>query len=277
MPSSISLDLESLKVKAKNIRKNIVKMICFAGSGHPGGSLSSVEILTALYFNVLRISPENPDWSDRDRFILSKGHGCPALYATLAERGFFPEKDLWGLRKIDSHLEGHPDMNKTPGVDMTSGSLGNGFACALGMAIAAKARGRDFRVFSLLGDGELQEGIVWEVAMAAANQQLDNFVAIIDYNGLQITGWVNKVSRIEPLAKKWEAFGWMPIEVDGNDVGQMLHAFQRSQKTGGPTVIIAHTVKGKGVSFMENNADWHGKALDNAHMERALEEIMEGC
>lgn len=277
MPSSISLDLESLKAKTRKIRKNIIKMIYLAGSGHTGGSLSSVEILTALYFNVLRISPENPDWSDRDRFILSKGHGCPALYATLAERGFFPEKDLWGLRKIDSHLEGHPDMNKTPGVDMTSGSLGNGFACALGMAIAAKARGRDFRVFSLLGDGELQEGIVWEVAMAAANQQLDNFVAIIDYNGLQITGWVNKVSRIEPLAKKWEAFGWMPIEVDGNDVGQMLHAFQRSQKTGGPTVIIAHTVKGKGVSFMENNADWHGKALDNAHMERALEEIMEGC
>jgi transketolase len=276
MLSSRLLDLESLKEKAKNIRKNIIKMICFAGSGHPGGSLSSVEILTALYFNVLRIDPENPDWSDRDRFILSKGHGCPALYATLAERGFFPESDLWSLRKIDSHLEGHPDMNKTPGVDMTSGSLGNGFACALGMAIAAKARNKDFRVYSVLGDGELQEGIVWETAMAAANHQLDNLVAIVDYNGLQITGWVNQVSRIEPLVKKWEAFGWLTIEADGNDMSQILHALQRSRKMGGPTVIIAHTVKGKGVSFMENNADWHGKAPDHAQMEKALAEIMEG-
>lgn len=277
MHFSMAPDLDFLNEKARNIRKNIIKMICIAGSGHPGGSLSAVEILTALYFSVLRIDPENPDWNERDRFVLSKGHGCPALYATLAERGFFPESDLWGLRKIDSHLEGHPDMNKTPGVDMTSGSLGNGFACALGMAIAGKARGRSFRVYSLLGDGELQEGIVWEAAMAASNHRLDNLVAIVDYNGLQITGWVNQVNRIEPLVKKWEAFGWMAIEADGNDMNQVLHAFQRSRKTGGPTIIIAHTVKGKGVSFMENNADWHGKVPDQAQMEKALSEITESC
>lgn len=269
-------DIQKLKEVARTIREDIVEMIYHAGSGHPGGALSCVEIITALYFHVMQIDPENPAWQERDRFVLSKGHACPALYAVLAERGYFPKSDLRTLRKTDSHLQGHPDMRKTLGVDMTTGSLGNGFACALGMALAGKAARKSYTVYALLGDGELQEGLVWEAAMSAANQRLDNFVGIVDYNGLQITGWVNSVNRIEPLAKKWEAFGWLVFEIDGNDMGEVLSAFQRAKKMGGPVVIIAHTTKGKGVSFMENAAEWHGKALNEEQLRRALSDIRGG-
>lgn len=269
-------DVTRLKKIARSIREDIVDMIHHAAMGHPGGALSSVEIITALYFHVMNIDPKNPHWQDRDRFVLSKGHACPALYAALAERGYFPKDDLKSLRKTGSHLQGHPDMNKTPGVDMTTGSLGNGFASALGMALAGKAAKKSYTVYALLGDGELQEGIVWEAAMSAANHRLNNFVGIVDYNGLQITGWVNSVNRIEPLAKKWEAFGWLTFEIDGNDMAQTLSAFQRAKKLGGPVAIIAHTTKGKGVSFMENVAEWHGKAPNKEQLEQALSDIRGG-
>lgn len=270
-------DINSLKQKAQIIREHIVQMIHAAGMGHPGGSLSAVEIITALYFHVMKIDAKKPDWPDRDRFVLSKGHGCPALYAALAEKGYFPKSDLLTLRKSGSHLQGHPDMRKTLGIDISTGSLGNGFACAVGMAIAGKASKSDFTVYSLLGDGELQEGIVWEAAMSASHHRLNNLVAIVDYNGLQITGWVNSVNRIEPLGRKWESFGWATLEIDGNDMVQVLSGFQKAKKLSGPVVIIAHTTKGKGVSFMENIAEWHGKAPDKKQLEKAVEEIRRGC
>ncbi|MGI6792675.1 transketolase [Aminivibrio sp.] len=225
----------------------------------------------------MNIDPSNPTWAERDRFVLSKGHACPALYAALAEKGFFPVDDLVTLRKSGSHLQGHPDMRKTPGIDISTGSLGNGFACALGMAIAGKASKKNYTVYALLGDGELQEGIVWEAAMAASHHNLNNLVVIIDYNGLQITGWVNCVNRIEPLVKKWEAFGWQALEIEGNDMASILSGFQKARKMSKPVVIIAHTTKGKGVSFMENIADWHGKAPNEEQMVKALEEIRKGC
>lgn len=277
MYSLQNVDVEGLNKKAQIIREHIITMIHKASMGHPGGSLSAVEIITALYFHIMNIDPSNPTWAERDRFVLSKGHACPALYAALAEKGFFPVDDLVTLRKSGSHLQGHPDMRKTPGIDISTGSLGNGFACALGMAIAGKASKKNYTVYALLGDGELQEGIVWEAAMAASHHNLNNLVVIIDYNGLQITGWVNCVNRIEPLEKKWEAFGWQALEIEGNDMASILSGFQKARKMSKPVVIIAHTTKGKGVSFMENIADWHGKAPNEEQMVKALEEIRKGC
>lgn len=251
-------------------------MIHTAKAGHPGGSLSAVEVVTALYFHVLNVDPSRPNWEDRDRFVLSKGHACPVLYAALAERGFFPIETLGTLRQYHSILQGHPDMCKVPGVDMTAGSLGNGLSIGLGMALSACLHRKDYEVYVMLGDGEMQEGIVWEAAMAASHHRVDNLIAIVDCNGVQINGWVNDVLRIEPLADKWKAFGWAVIEINGHDIGQILEALHRAKSMRAPAVILSHTVKGKGVSFMEDNPAWHGAAPNDEQLKQALEEIREG-
>ncbi len=269
-------DIIRLREKAQLIRRDILEMIFRAKAGHPGGSLSAVEVITALYFHVLNVDPSNPRWEDRDRFILSKGHACPAHYAALAERGFFPKENLSTLRQYRSILQGHPDMNKTPGVDMSAGSLGNGLSIGLGMALSARLKKQDYTVYVMLGDGELQEGIVWEAAMAASHQDVSNLVAIVDCNGIQINGWVNDIMRIEPLADKWKAFGWSVLEINGHDFGQILGALHRAKSTRGPVVILSRTVKGKGISFMEDNPVWHGSAPDAEQLERALKELSEG-
>ncbi|NLM95705.1 MAG: transketolase [Firmicutes bacterium] len=260
---------------ANQIRRDVVEMIYRANAGHPGGSLSCVDLVTALYFAVMRLDPKRPDWPDRDRFIMSKGHGCPTWYAALAHRGFFPREELWTLRQHESILQGHPDMNKTPGVDMTSGSLGHGLSAGLGMAIGAKLNGQDFNVYVLLGDGELQEGLVWEAAMAAAQFRLDNLVAIIDYNGLQLDGTLGEVVGVEPLVDKWRSFGWTVFEIDGHDMEEILSICERARKTSTPVAIIAHTVKGKGVSYMEHQVGWHGAAPNEAQFEQAMAELDE--
>ena len=265
---------EELKAVAKRLRRHIITMIGKAGSGHPGGSLSSVEIATTLYWKILRHKPADPQWADRDRFILSKGHAAPLLYAVLAECGYFPVEELTTLRQMDSRLQGHTDRTATPGVEMSSGSLGQGLSFAIGTALAGRLNAQKLRVYVLLGDGECNEGQVWEGAMAAAHFKLDNLVAMVDNNGLQIGGWNCDVMNLEPLNKKWEAFGWHVIEVDGHDFAQLLNAFEQARLVKGqPTVVIAHTVKGKGVSFMENNADFHGKAPNAAEVEIALKEL----
>ena len=249
-------------------------MIGKAGSGHPGGSLSSVEIVTTLYWKVLRHRPADPQWADRDRFILSKGHAAPVLYAALAECGYFPVAELATLRQLDSRLQGHADRTATPGVEMSSGSLGQGLSFAIGVALAGRLNSQSYRIYVLLGDGECDEGQVWEAAMAAAHFKLDSLVAIVDNNGLQISGCNCDVMNLEPLNKKWAAFGWHVIEVDGHDFSQLLDAFEQAKLVKGqPTVIIAHTIKGKGVSFMENNADFHGKAPTAAEVAIALKEL----
>ena len=266
--------IRELEAKAKTIRKDIIKMLAEAGSGHPGGSLSSVEIVTALYFNVLRLKPEEPLWQDRDRFILSKGHAAPVLYAALAERGFFPVDELLTLRKLGSRLQGHPAWGMLPGVEASTGSLGQGLSIGLGMALAGRLDQRDYRVYVLLGDGESQEGQVWEAAMAAAHYRAGNLTAILDYNGLQIDGPIEKVMSPLPLPDKWRAFGWEVREVDGHDFRDLLTAFDWVQRVNDkPSMIIAHTIKGKGVSFMEGMVDWHGKAPDKKLAGQALEEI----
>lgn len=266
--------LKKLEEKAKLIREDIVRMIGAAGSGHPGGSLSGADIVTALYFHVMRLDPARPHWPDRDRFVLSKGHAAPLLYAALAERGFFPKEELWTLRKLGSRLQGHPDCRKVPGVEMSTGSLGQGLAVANGMALAGKLDGRDYRVYVLLGDGEIQEGMVWEAAMAAAHYKLDNLIAFIDYNGFQIDGAITEVMNPEPIADKWKAFGWHVLSIDGHDMGQILEAVAEGQKVvGKPVMIVAKTVKGKGVSFMENQVGWHGVAPKPEEVERALAEL----
>ncbi|WP_373601301.1 transketolase [Paraclostridium bifermentans] len=258
----------------RNIRKNIVTMIHGSKSGHPGGSLSAVEILTALYFDEMNVDPRNPKMEDRDRFVLSKGHAAPVLYSTLAEKGYFDKKELDSLRKIGAMLQGHPDMKGTPGVEMSTGSLGQGFSVACGMAMASKLDNAPWRVYTLLGDGEVQEGIVWEAAMSAAHYKLDNLVAFLDYNGLQIDGEVEKVMNIGPIMDKFKSFGWNVIEIDGHDFDQIFAALDMAKDTvGKPTMIIAKTVKGKGVSFMENNASWHGTAPSDADLEKALAEL----
>lgn len=263
-----------LKEKARIIRRHIVSMVGAAGSGHPGGSLSAADIVTALYFDVLRVDPQRPDWPDRDRFVLSKGHAAPVLYAALAEKGYIPAEKLQTLRQLGSPLQGHPDMRKVPGVEMSTGSLGQGFSAANGMALAGKLDGRDYRVYVLLGDGEIQEGQVWEAAMAAAHYKLDNIIAFLDYNGLQIDGPVDQVMSPEPVADKWRAFGWDVQEIDGHDFGQILAAVSKAQETKGrPSIIIATTVKGKGVSFMENQVGWHGSAPKPEQVEQALSEL----
>ncbi len=246
-----------------------------AGSGHPGGSLSAVDILTALYFHQMAVEPADPRWPDRDRFVLSKGHVCPALYAVLAEKGFFPKAALWTLRRPESILQGHPDMRLTPGVEMSTGSLGQGLSVACGMALAARLDAKDYTVYCMLGDGEVQEGNVWEGAMFAAHQRLDNLIAILDRNRLQIEGFTEDVMALDPLAEKWRAFGWeVLLLADGHDMRQILAVLDAAMpRQGKPKIILAHTIKGKGVSFMENQAEYHGRALTAAEMARARQEL----
>jgi transketolase len=272
--SAKALTIDEMKAMTKRLRRHIISMTGKAGSGHPGGSLSSVEIVTSLYFKVLRYRPSDPQWPDRDRFILSKGHAAPVLYATLAECGYFPTDELLTLRQIDSRLQGHTDRKLTPGVEMTAGALGQGLSFAVGAALTARLDAKDYRVYALLGDGECDEGQVWEAAMSAAHYNVDNLVAIVDNNGLQIDGWNCDVMNLDPFTEKWQAFGWNVIEVDGHDLTQLIEAFNRAKTVKGqPTVIIAHTIKGKGVSFMENNADFHGKAPNAEEIEIALKEL----
>lgn len=246
---------------ACRVRVDIINMLEKSQSGHPGGSLSSVEILTALYFKEMNIDPKNPNWEDRDRFVLSKGHATPVLYGTLAQRGFFPLEELDKFRKIGSMLQGHPDMKEIPGVDMTTGSLGQGLAAASGMALAGKIDNKDYRVYSVIGDGEVQEGMIWETAMFAAHNKLDNLTVFLDNNGLQIDGRNEEVVNVNPLDKKFEAFGWNVLKIDGHSFDDIFKALEEAKNTKGmPTIIIAKTVKGKGISYMENQVGWHGKA-----------------
>ena len=265
--------LELMKT-ANEVRKGIVTAVHSAKSGHPGGSLSAADIYTYLYFEEMNIDPKDPKKADRDRFVLSKGHTAPGYYSTLAHRGFFPVEDLTTLRKVGSYLQGHPDMKHIPGVDMSSGSLGQGISAAVGMAISAKLSNDDYRVYTLLGDGEIQEGQVWEASMLAASHKLDNLVVIVDNNNLQIDGTIEEVNSPYPIDKKFEAFNFHVINIDGNDFDQIDAAFKEAKATKGmPTAIIAHTVKGKGVSFMENNVGWHGKAPNDEEYAIAMEEL----
>jgi len=268
--------ITALKATANRLRQDVIEMTAEAGSGHPGGSLSSADIMSCLYFDVLRHNPKDPKWPDRDRFVLSKGHACPVLYSALARAGYFPVKELKTLRKIGSRLQGHPDNRRTPGVEICSGSLGQGISAAVGMALAGKMDGKDFRVYAIIGDGEMEEGEVWEAAMSASHYKLDNLCVILDYNGLQIDGPIRKVMSPEPIKEKWLSFGWHAIEIDGNSISEILNAFKEARKVGGrPTIIIAHTIKGKGVSFMENVVAFHGKAPTKEEAEKALEELKE--
>lgn len=261
----------------REVRADIVRMTAAAGSGHPGGSLSAVELMTALYFSVMNHRPDEPKWPDRDRFILSKGHACPLLYAVMARAGYFPAAELPTLRKFGSRLQGHPSCLALPALEVSSGSLGQGLSVANGLALAARLNGQAFRVYCLLGDGELQEGQVWEAAMSAAHYKLDNVCALVDYNGLQIDGDVEQVMGLAPLTEKWRSFNWHVVAVDGHDYQQVLAAYAEAARTKGrPTVIIARTVKGKGVSFMENAAGWHGKAPNDEELKQALAEIGAG-
>ncbi len=269
-----SLSVTEMKAMAKKLRRHIITMTGKAGSGHPGGSLSAVEIVTALYFGLLRHKPSDPKWADRDRFILSKGHAAPLLYAALAECGYLPIEELITLRQLDSRLQGHTDHTVTPGVEMSAGALGQGLSFAIGVGLAGRLNSQEYRVYVLLGDGECDEGQVWEGAMAAAHFKVDNLVAIVDNNGQQIDGWNRDVMNLDPFNKKWQAFGWHVIKVDGHDLTQLIDAFNQAKLVKGqPTVIIAHTIKGKGVSFMENNLAFHGKAPTAAEVERALKEL----
>ena len=265
--------LELMKT-ANEIRKGIVTAVHSAKSGHPGGSLSAADIYTYLYFEELNIDPEDPKKADRDRFVLSKGHTAPGLYSTLAHRGFFPVEDLTTLRHTGSYLQGHPDMKHIPGVDMSSGSLGQGISAAVGMAISAKLSNEDYRVYTLLGDGEIQEGQVWEAAMLAGFRKLDNLVVIVDNNNLQIDGAIDEVNSPYPIDKKFEAFNFHVITIDGNDFDQIEAAFKEARETKGmPTAIVAKTVKGKGVSFMENQVGWHGAAPNDEQYVVAMEDL----
>jgi len=266
--------VQELEETARRLRVEILKMLNQARSGHTGGSLSSIDVLTVLFFHQMRHDPSNPAWDGRDRFVLSKGHAAPALYATLAEAGYFPHEDLKTLRRLGSHLQGHPDMRKTPGVEVCTGSLGQGFSQALGLAMAARLAGNDSRTYVLLGDGELQEGQVWEAAMAAAHYRLDHLCAVVDLNGLQIDGEVDKVMRVEPVGPKFLAFGWHVLEVDGHDLAAIARAFEEArEETGRPTLIIARTVKGKGVPFFEHKASYHGVPPSDDELVQALEHL----
>ena len=270
-------EILNLKLIANQLRQHVIKMVGEANSGHPGGSLSAADILAVLFFKEMRIDPANPKWQDRDRFVLSKGHASPVLYAALAERGFFPKEWLSQFRKINSPLQGHPDMKKVPGVEMSTGSLGQGFSTAVGMALGLKLDRSPARVYVLLGDGEIQEGIVWEAAMAAAHYKLNNLTAILDYNGLQIDGPVQEVMNPEPVADKWRSFGFKVITVDGHNIPEIINAIDAArQHLEGPTIIIAKTVKGKGVSFMENRVEWHGSAPKPEQVAEALSELQAG-
>jgi transketolase len=273
MISKTDKQISDLQLKAKEIRRDIIAMLCRACSGHPGGSLSSTDLVTALYFAVLRHDPKKPQWQDRDRFHMSKGHCCPLWYAVLAHAGYFPKEKLLTLRKLGSMLQGHPDR-RTPGVEAASGSLGQGLSIALGMALAGKLDKKDYRVYCLLGDGETQEGNIWEAAMAAGHYHCDNLCGILDYNGMQIDGKTNDVMTLEPVVDKWRAFGWNTIEIDGHDMKAILSAYdQAAAAKGKPSIIIARTTKGKGVSFMENVCSFHGCAPTQSEADKAFEEL----
>lgn len=273
-PSHRGEEIAALRDRATVIRRLIVDMLANAGSGHPGGSLSAVEIVTALYFGgILRYDPDRPDWPDRDRFILSKGHGVPVQYAALAEAGFFPHDELRTLRRIDSRLQGHPVLGTAPGIEASTGSLGQGLSIGLGMALAARLDRRNYRVFVLLGDGECQEGQVWEAAMAAGHHRTDNLIAIVDYNKFQLDGAISEIMELDPLAAKWESMRWDVIEIDGHDLREVLRAFDWAVGRDRPACIIAHTIKGKGVSFMEGENAYHGVAPTDEELARALAEL----
>jgi transketolase len=272
--NKFNLSTVELKEIAKKLRRHVITMTATAGSGHPGGSLSAADIITALYFKVLRHKPENPQWSERDRFILSKGHAAPILYAALAETGYFPVAELATLRKLDSRLQGHADSKFTPGVEMSAGSLGMGLSFSIGIGLAARLDAKTYRTYVLLSDGECEEGQTWEAALSAAHFKLDNLTAIVDYNGMQLSGWTRDIMNLEPFARKWKSFGWHTIDIDGHDFDQILSAYQGAERIKGkPTVIVARTTKGKGVSFMENNVAFHGKAPTWEEAERALKEL----
>lgn len=267
-------NLERIQDICKEVRADIVRMTSAAGSGHPGGSLSAVEAMTVLYFNVMNHRPAEPDWAERDRFFLSKGHACPVLYSVMARSGYFPVEELLTLRKCGTRLQGHPSCKTLPGIEVSSGSLGQGLSIANGFALSAKVSGTDRRSYCLLGDGELQEGQVWEAIMTASHYKLDNVCAVVDYNGLQIDGNVENVMGIAPLEDKWRSFNWHVIECNGHDVSQMMAAYEEAKQTKGkPSVIIMKTIKGKGVSFMENVAGWHGKVPNGEELQKALDEI----
>ena len=274
MPYSKSSDPAELRRIARKLRVDIVRMIHKAGSGHPGGSLSVIDILVALYFSEMNYRPDDPDWPGRDRLVLSKGHACSALYAVFSEIGLYPPDEIWTFRQMGSPYQGHPEMTMTRGIEFPTGSLGQGLSGANGMALAARLDGKSWRVYCILGDGECQEGEVWEAAMTAAHHRLDNVCAIVDHNKVQQTGEVAEIKNIAPLAEKWRAFGWHAIEVDGHRFEELLPALAEAERTKGrPTVIIAHTVKGKGVSFMEGDPGFHGKAPDDEQLRRALAEL----
>lgn len=269
-----SQNLDMLKATCKDVRADIVKMTAAAGSGHPGGSLSAVELMTALYFNVMKHRPDDVNWAERDRFFLSKGHVCPVVYSVMARTGYFPVEELVTLRKCGTRLQGHPSCKALPGIEVSSGSLGQGLSIANGFALSAKINKKDYRAYVLLGDGELQEGQVWEAIMTSAHYKLDNVCAIVDYNGLQIDGNVEEVMGLAPLAQKWAAFNWHTIEIDGHNLTEVLAAYEEAKAVKGkPSVIIAKTVKGKGISFMENVAGWHGKAPSAEELQQALDEL----
>lgn len=266
--------MENLQNTALNIRKNILEMIYTASSGHPGGALSCADILTALYFSEMKVDRNNPKDENRDRYVLSKGHASAALYATLAEKGFIPKEDLLGFRNINSILQGHPDMKKISGVDMSTGSLGQGLSVANGMAMAGKLDNKTYRVYCLMGDGEIEEGQIWEAAMTASHYQLDNLCAIVDNNNLQIDGKVTEVMNVHPIDEKFKSFGFHVINIDGNNIDEILNAFAEARTIKGkPTAIIAKTIKGKGISFMENQVGWHGKAPSKEEYETAIQEL----
>ncbi|MBW2989473.1 transketolase [Candidatus Woesearchaeota archaeon] len=265
--------IQKLKEKAKEIRKDILKATCAAQSGHPGGSLSATDIMVCLYFSKMRHDPKNPKDPDRDRFVLSKGHAAPALYACLARSGYFPVKELETLRKTGSRLQGHPERGVLPGVEASTGPLGQGLSFSNGIALAGKLDKKDYKVYCLLGDGEVQEGMIWEAAMSSAHHKLDNLCVILDCNGLQIDGKVEDVKNINPIKKKFEAFNFNTIEIDGHDYGEILSALEKADKAKGkPTMIIANTIKGKGVPYMENKAEWHGKACKPEELEKLCKE-----
>ena len=268
----MNYSVSELENISKNVRLGILEAVYSAQSGHPGGALSCADILTDLYFNEMNIDPKNPKMENRDRFVLSKGHASPAIYSVLANRGYFPVEDLKTFRKIDSYLQGHPDMKKVPGVDMTTGSLGQGLSVANGMALAAKLDQKDFYVYVVMGDGEIEEGQVWEAAMSAAHYKLNNVIAFVDFNGLQIDGAVKDVMNVTPIKEKFEFFGWNTLEINGHNFEEISNAVKKAKESvDKPTVIIAHTTKGKGISFMENQAGWHGKAPNDDEYKTALE------
>ncbi|NIM02668.1 transketolase [bacterium] len=267
--------IEKLEEIARQVRKDIIEMLALAGSGHPGGALSASDIVVALYFSIMKHNPKDPQWKERDRFILSKGHSCPAMYACLARAGYFPVQELKTLRKLGSRLQGHPSKTDgLPGIEVSTGSLGQGLSIANGVALGLRLDKIDARVYCLMGDGEIEEGQIWEAAMAASHYRLDNLCGIVDNNGLQIDGKIDEIMNPNPISEKWKAFGWNIIKIDGNKMVEILEAFAEAKKVKGkPTVIVAKTIKGKGVSFMENAVEWHGKAPSNEQAKVALSDL----